>query len=105
MAPALQPDDEFLLRRTRRTLADVVRRIGAIGTDAMPAVDRRAVAAMIAELDAELAALRARRDALGQEIAMVTRRMHAAAAYAKSRVAGPTGARRARRRTNDGAGR
>jgi hypothetical protein len=102
MTMTTQADDDGFLRKARRLLADIGSRIGPI--DGAAARDPRGIAVMIAELDAELAALRARRDELGREIAMAAFRMNAAAVYAKSRTAGQNGAHCARRRISIGAG-
>jgi hypothetical protein len=104
MASLTSAHDDVLLRAARRLLADIGGRIGPRPAAAIATVDRRGIAAMVAELEVQLHTLRQRRDELGQEIVLAARRMNAAAVYAKFRIAGQNGAQRARRRTNDGAG-
>lgn len=102
-------DDEALFRAARRSLADIAAVVGPnTARHEMPKragamTDRRGLAIMFAELDAQRKILCERRDQLGREIQMAARRMSALAAYAK--CGGNTGGARASRGKTDGADR
>ena len=82
-------DDPSILRAATRTLCEVATAVGGPGRRPRPGkageapADRRRLAAMRAEVEAQQRALRERRDQIGIELDAASRRVAAIAAYAK----------------------
>jgi hypothetical protein len=82
-------DDASTLRVAKRVLSDVAVTVGMPGRRSQPPkagappIDRRRLAAMRAEVDAQQRALSERRDQIGAELDAAARRVAAMKAYAK----------------------
>ena len=99
---ASRKDDDGALRKATRVLSEVKVAVGApgrppgTGKNAAAPIDRRRLAAMRAEVEAQRIALCERRDRIGAELDIASRRVAAVAAYMKCDTLSRTPASRSR---------
>jgi hypothetical protein len=92
-----RPENDTLLRRARRLIAQAAREFGApssgvlakprgpsVPIRSLPAERRRRIVGLVAELDLAIKAMRQRRDELGRKAGLAFRNRNAVSAYHRS---------------------